>query len=275
LGRPTDAPSILVRDMTFAVEQGAGGLWNAKRPELSHTLNAFQLALPYLEPYFIDAVKEAAPALRDPRLKEEALAFCDQEVNHSRQHGRYNRVLRVRYPRLAEFEKTIQQSLVQSRRSDPLAWRLAYAAGYEAITAQLCRWMLRSADDWFAGADEHFAGLMTWHAAEELEHRSVAFDVLRAAAPGYRLRARGILAALRKTHADMLPAIAYMLEVDGYAGRWSSRARRLRLRLSFVRELLPAIVRFLAPGYHPSKDPEPAVAEAWRAAHAPPPLAPT
>jgi uncharacterized protein len=260
------APGIVVRDLAFAVERGARGLWNAKRPELSHTLNAFQLALPYLEPFFIDAVKEASPVL-SARLKDEALAFCAQEANHSRQHGRYNRVLRQRYPRLAEFEKGIQRSLVQSRRNDTLAWRLAYTAGYEAITAQLCRWLLRSADDWFAGADEHFAELMIWHAAEELEHRSVAFDVLRAVAPGYRLKARGIFAALRKTYADMVPVVSYMLEVDGYAGRWDSRARRLWLRLTFVRELMPAILRHLTPGCHPSKDREPASAEAWRAAH--------
>ena len=263
---PSVSPGIFVRDMSFAVEQGAGGLWNAKRPELSHTLNGFQLALPYLEPFFIDAIKEATPGLSGP-LRDEALAFCAQEANHARQHGRYNRHLRKRYPRLADFEKGIQQSLVRSRQNDPLAWRLAYTAGYEAITAQLCRWMLRNAEEWFTGGDDQFAELMTWHAAEELEHRSVAFDVLRAAAPGYRLRARGIFAALRKTYADMMPVVSYMLEVDGYAGRWDSRARRLQLRLQFIRELTPAIVRFLAPGYHPSKEREPPRAAAWRAAH--------
>ena len=114
-----DCPTIVVRDMTFEVEQGAGGLWNAKRPELSHTLNAFQLALPYLEPYFIDAVKEASGALRDSRLRDEALAFCGQEANHSRQHGRYNRVLRRRYPRLAEFEKRSSSPSSKAVRRTP------------------------------------------------------------------------------------------------------------------------------------------------------------
>jgi predicted metal-dependent hydrolase len=265
----TDRPTIHVRDMRFAVEQGAGGLWNERRPELSHTLNAFQLALPYLEPYFIDAIKEAAPTLTDPHLRDDALAFCAQEANHARQHGRYNRILRQRYPRLAEFEKHIQQSLVRSRQSDTLAWRLAYTTGYEAITAQLCRWMLHHAKEWFDGTDTPFFDLMTWHAAEEIEHRSVAFDVLRAVAPGYRLRVKGLFAALRKTLADVVPIVTYMLEVDGYAGRWSSRARRLWLRLIFAREMARVVGRFLAPGYHPSKDREPPSAATWRVAHTP------
>ena len=47
----TTSPSnIHVRRSTFDVEQGAGGLWNPRYPELCHVLNAFQLALPYLEP---------------------------------------------------------------------------------------------------------------------------------------------------------------------------------------------------------------------------------
>jgi predicted metal-dependent hydrolase len=45
--------AIHVRRQRFDPELGAGGLWNPRLPELSHTLNAFQLALPYLEPYFI------------------------------------------------------------------------------------------------------------------------------------------------------------------------------------------------------------------------------
>lgn len=263
----TGSSKIEVRKMAFDVERGAGGLWNPRLPELSHTLNAFQLALPYLEPYFIDAVREGAELVSDPQLKADALAFCAQEANHSRQHKRYCRLLQQRYPRLKELETAIQQSLIRSRQEDPLPWRLAYTAGYEAITAQLARWLFRRADDWFDGADEHFAALMTWHAAEEIEHRHVAYDVFQAVDEGYSLRARGLLAALKKTYADMMPAVTYMLEVDGYAKRLDSRGRRLRLRMELVSELLPAAGRYLTPGYHPSRDAEPRGFAEWLGAH--------
>jgi predicted metal-dependent hydrolase len=256
--------SIEVRAVSFDVDRGAGGLWNPKMPELSHTLNAFQLALPYLEPYFIDAIRHGVEGLPDGPLKADALAFCAQEANHSRQHKRYCMVLRKRYPRLQEYEYAIQQSLVASRKDDPLEWRLAYTAGYEQITAQLARWMFKNSKTWFEGADEHFAGLMMWHGAEELEHRHVAFDVLNAVTKDYALRAKGLVAAMRKTYADMAPVVSYMLEVDGYAGRMDSRRRRLKVRLDCVAELLPTLVRYLAPGYHPSHDKEPNELEEWR-----------
>jgi predicted metal-dependent hydrolase len=255
---------IEVREIAFAFERGAGGLWNGQRPELSHMLNAFQLALPYLEPYFIDAIKEASARIDDPRIKADAAAFCAQEANHSRQHQRYNRTLRQRYPRLAEYEKGIQQSLVRSRQEDPLAWRLAYTAGYEAITAQLSRWMFRNERAFFEGADAHFGALMMWHAAEEIEHRHVAFDVLRAVDRRYALCVRGLFAALRQTQADIIPVVTYMLEVDGVGGRSRSRVRRMRLRLQLALQLLHAVARYLTPGYHPSKDAEPHGVLEWR-----------
>jgi predicted metal-dependent hydrolase len=257
-------PAMRVRPVALAFDHRPAGLWNPRRPELSHMLNAFQLALPYLEPYFIDAIKEALPRIADPRVAAEAAAFCAQEANHARQHARYCRALRPRYPRLAEYEKAIQQSLVRSRQKDPLEWRLAFAAGYEAITAQLSRWMFARSRYFFEGADPVFATLMTWHAVEEIEHRHVAFEVLQAVDAGYALRAKGLFAALGKTKAEVLPVVTYMLEVDGYGGRLDSRARRFALRVELAGQLAAAVVRYLAPGHHPSKIREPQGVVAWR-----------
>jgi predicted metal-dependent hydrolase len=260
--------TIEIRPLALAFDHRPAGLWNPRRPELSHMLNAFQLALPYLEPYFIDAVKEALPRITDTRLRDDAAAFCAQEANHSRQHMRYCRALRPRYSRLADYEKAIQQSLVKSRQEDSLPWRLAYTAGYEAITAQLSRWMLSQMEYFFDGADPAFASLMTWHAVEEVEHRHVAHEVLQAVDASYGLRVRGFFAALRKTKNDVLPVVTYMLEVDGYGARIDSRARRLALRAELGLQLGRAMWRYLAPGHHPSKIDEPKRAAAWRAEYA-------
>ncbi|MEY4582247.1 MAG: hypothetical protein RL701_6950 [Pseudomonadota bacterium] len=257
-----------MRRPRFDTESGPGGLWNPKLPELSHTLNAFQLALPYLEPYFIDAVKQVQGQIKDPKLAADAAAFCAQEANHAREHKRYCRYLQKRYPRLKEFEVSIQQSLIRSRRRDPIEWRLAYTAGYEVITAQVARWLFRRAPDWFEGADPQVAQLMTWHAAEEIEHRSVAYDVLQTVNTSYALRAAGLVAAFAKTYIDMTSIITYMLTVDGYASLRDSKKRRNAMRAEILKELAPAFVRYLMPGYHPSKEAEPAGYAEWMREHA-------
>jgi len=260
--------NIQVRRPRFEVEQSGSGLWNPKLPELSHTLNAFQLALPYLEPYFIDAIKQAQGQIKDPQLAADAYAFCAQEANHAREHKRYCRALQKKYPRLKDFETNIQQSLLRSRKRDSIEWRLAFTAGYEVITAQVARWLFRCGHEWFEGADPHIANLMTWHAAEEIEHRHVAYDVLRTVSRSYSLRAAGLVAAFAKTYADMSPVVTYMLQVDGLADQPESRARRRKVRRDILTELAPAAARYLLPGYHPSKEAEPAGYAQWRRDHA-------
>jgi hypothetical protein len=39
--------------------------------------------------------------------------------------------------------------------------------------------------------------------------------------------------------------------------------RRWQLRMRFVGQLLPAITRYITPGYHPSQEREPAGYRAW------------
>jgi predicted metal-dependent hydrolase len=257
--------AIVVRTVDFDVERGAGGLWNPRLPEVSHSLNAFQLALPYLEPYFIEAVKEGARAV-GPRLRAEADAFCAQEANHARQHGRYNRLLRRRYPRIEAFERELQRSLLRSRKSEPLAWRLAFTAGCEAITGELARFLFCRAERWFRDADGHFAALMLWHAVEEIEHQSVAFAILRAAGVPYGLRLRGLAAAIDQMVFALDPVTTHLLEVDGVRGP-ASTLRRRAFQADFVAAVLPRLVRYAAPGYQPS-DPRPPVARDWMRAFA-------
>jgi predicted metal-dependent hydrolase len=264
----TNDSNIQVRRPRFETELGAGGLWNPKLPELSHVLNAFQLALPYLEPYFIDAVKQGMVQLTDPKLIADAQAFCAQEANHAREHKRYCRVLQKRYPRLKEYETSIQQSLIQSRQRDDLAWRLAYTAGYEVITAQVARWCFRRGPEWFEGADPHVASLLMWHAAEEIEHRHVAYDVLRAVNKSYTLRVRGLVAAYAKTASDMTDVATYLLTADGYADNRESQLRRKKLRREIMLELAPAALRYITPGYHPLKERVPEGYPQWMREHA-------
>jgi predicted metal-dependent hydrolase len=263
----TISTAIRVRAMDFDVARGSGGLWNPRLPEVSHTLNAFQLALPYLEPYFIEAVKEGVRRVDDPRLQADVRAFCAQEANHARQHTRYNRVLKARYPRLEDFEAQIHQHLLRQRREAPLAWRLAFTAACEAITGELARFLLSNASAWFRDADTHFAALMVWHAVEEIEHKCVAFEVLRTAAVPARVRVRALMAAIQQMLLDLDPVATYMLRVDGIRGARST-TRRWAFRADFLRAVLPRILGYALPGYDPSREPDPAAAREWIAAYA-------
>ncbi|MFI5307507.1 MAG: metal-dependent hydrolase [Polyangiales bacterium] len=251
-------PPPKAREMHFELSEGLASHWCPSHPEFSHAASAFMAALPHLEPYFIHNIREAAEQIEDPRLKQDVELFVAQEARHAQQHRRLNQLLAVRYPELPRLERAIKQRLDHSRRRHSLAFRMAYTSGYEAITYQLVCFMMEARHEWLTDADPHVLALLSWHGAEEVEHKAAAFDVLNAIDSSYLLRMRGFVAALAMTVKDILGMTRYMLRVDGLWGKPESRRRLWRLRLGFLRGLLPRLRHYLAPGYDPKalKDPD-------------------
>jgi uncharacterized protein len=259
-GEPAE---IRVRDMRFELGEHVPSHFCPSHPEFSHAANAFMAALPQLEPYFIHNVREACAAIQDPLLKAQIALFVSQEARHAQQHRALNELLAQRYPELPRLEREIKARLDRSRARHSLGFRMAYTAGYEAITYQLVGFMMQEKDTWLADADPNVFALLCWHGAEEVEHKSVAYDAFQAVHGGYAMRVIGLLAALVMTVKDIRRMVRHMLEVDG---SWSDRACRRRLqgvRLAFARGLLPKLLSYLRAGYHPARYPDPPVMIAW------------
>ncbi len=251
--------------MSFELPEQLASHWCPSQPEFSHAASAFMAALPHLEPYFIHNIRQAAARLQDPGLQRDVALFVAQEARHAQQHRRLNQLLATRYPELPRLEHVLKQRLERSKRRQSLAFRMAYTSGYEAITYQLVCFMMEARHTWLSDADPHVLALLSWHGAEEIEHKAVAFDVLQAIAPSYALRVVGFLAALAMTLKDILAMTRYMLRVDGLWGQRACRRRLWRLRLAFVRGLVPRFRHYLMPGYDPRAQPDPECMLRWLA----------
>jgi hypothetical protein len=147
----------------------------------------------------------------------------------------------------------------------PRLWlelRLGGIAAIEHFTCVLGRWICeRSAALDAAGADPTMLALLRWHGAEEIEHRSVAFDTLVhvAGRRAYAMRATGLLLAV--------PIMTYLW--DRGTRYFDPRAsyldflRAARQRRVPARVLVAAIPRFLSRGYHPRREAVTEVARAY------------
>jgi predicted metal-dependent hydrolase len=60
--------SMPIREIRFDFPEDVHSHW-CENPQFSQIANAFMQALPYLEPYFIYNIREAATHISDPRLK--------------------------------------------------------------------------------------------------------------------------------------------------------------------------------------------------------------
>jgi predicted metal-dependent hydrolase len=139
------------------------------------------LTMPYLEPYLIRTMRAALPEIADPQLTEDTKRFSQQEGHHYRNHALFNEQIRAQFSeavaeQLLAIEKALDADYQRYTREKSLRFNLAYAEGFEAMT---CSFALASAEHgMFDNAGTMPGGhIWAWHMAEEIEHRTVAFNV--------------------------------------------------------------------------------------------------
>ncbi len=100
------------------------------------------------------------------------------------------------------------------------------------------------------------AELLKWHAAEEIEHKDVAFDVLQAVDDSYALRVAGLLVAVAALWGFWTFITIELLRQDPEF-EWGRFAREWLVRGVEGRGptvTMPlAFLQYLAPDFHPSK----------------------
>lgn len=257
---------ITIRRMRFELPEGLGPVFIEGEPEESYVNVAMSLLLPYLEPYLIRTMSAARAQVKDPVLAEQLEKFIGQEGQHYREHARFNEAIRARgFPSVAPLERALEEDYRRFAKTRSLRFNLAYAEGFEAMTTAMAlvfvdldksRWDPRALD------------LFTWHLTEELEHRTVAFDVYHHVAGGYLYRLgvglfaqAHLLRFLIRATLAMVADSGELLERMGGAPAHQRRWRALNRRV--LPKLLPKVLRTYLPWYDPARLEMPAPVRAW------------
>jgi predicted metal-dependent hydrolase len=254
---------IVVRRVQFEFAEDLAAHWHASRPEWSQVVNAASLLMPYLEPFLIEAIREAIPQLRDPVLAQEARGYVGQEAHHFRQHRRFNdRLVALGYEGIRSYETQLEREYEALSR-ETLAFRLAYAAGFETMALAMGHYLIRDRVHLFAGADPAVTSLVLWHFVEELEHKHAAFGVYQAVAGGYWLRVRGLAYAIWHTLSRTREAYRMLLRRDGLWVTWRSRVELKLVMLRLFGYVTPWILEALSPWHDPARLSDPEWARDW------------
>lgn len=264
--------SITVRRMRFTFPADLDPVICPGRPEESFINVGLSLLLPYLEPYLIRSMREARKQVSDPALLADLDAFNAQEGQHYRQHIRFNEAIRSRVPAaLGALEAELDADYRRFSETRSLRWNLAYAEGFEALTTAMARFSFESGTIDHLGPEAR--DLFRWHLLEELEHRTVAFDVYQAVGQAYFFRLvvglfaqwhlnRFVLRVARiLTHAD--PA-AYRARYGGVLAAWK---RLIPLLWRSTLQLTPRVLATYLPWYSPHRIPMPAGAREMAASY--------
>lgn len=269
---------LTVRKLEVDLSPGFERHWHGADAFRSQYYNALSMSFPVGEQSFIDAVREGLRLLPDTpqhaQLRADAAQFIGQEASHRHVHGLYN----------AQLE---QQGLVNrwqdwgSRRIETARQKnisplhlLAVTAAYEHCTAVFADGTLRYGS-WFDAAEPRLRTLWRWHAAEETEHRAVAFDLYQALGGSDRWRIRWYLYVLWIFALDATRQTVLNLWHDGTLFKpatWWSAASFFLGKDGTVWRCAGPLLRYFRRDFHPSQESaQPtaqALADAWLQAHA-------
>lgn len=198
--------------------------WLAGSPIASHIANGVNLLFPAGERFFVRSVKHYLDRFADdPETTAQIRGFFAQEGNHAREHERFFTIMEEQGYEIRPFLKRYEHITYDIiERRVPPALRLAVTAACEHFTAIMAHRALTLGllDD----AHPVMRDLLMWHAAEEIEHKSVAFDVLQKVNDSYLLRVAGLFCATILLGSYWFRGTRMLLRQDGIDGK---EARRL------------------------------------------------
>lgn len=237
---------------------------------LSHLTALLSAIFPPGEEGFIRSVRRFADRITDPVLKKRVAGFIGQESVHGQEHRRLNEQLVAKgYPlvRLFMFDHDSRRHnlIVRVENRLPGYLHLAMTAAAEHYTATLAQRMLSDEMQAIPG-DPEVRHLLNWHAIEELEHKSVAFDVYRAVGGPEWIRI-GVMAVI---YALTIPVVTagVMLSILTDPAGWRPIKVLHQTVGVFRGPLLAGVMadlrKYLRPGFHPDDIDTGELLERWR-----------
>lgn len=266
----TPQAELEVRNLRFATDDRVPRHWHGGRRAVTTFFDNLSLFFPAGERFFIDAVKAHKHLVTDERLLKDVAIFCAQEGIHGREHIRYNAMLEEQGYPAVELDRKVQRILAFVRRTLPRRTRLSVTCSLEHFTALMAEYILRD-PKLLEGAHPVMRSLWRWHAAEESEHRAVAYDVYRAARGPYAERAVTMLVTTAIFWALVVQHQARMMKVDGTA--WSPSEWRALFVYLFVEPggmlgLWRRWLDYFKPSFHPWDHDSRDLLERWKAEYA-------
>jgi len=256
--------TLTVRKLKVDLSRGFARHWMGGDVYRTAFMNALSMSFPLGEQMFIDSVRAVPPdTLADAALRAEVKDFIGQEASHRFVHQQYNAELaRQGYDYTLEAKTRERVELIATL---PVRDRLAITCALEHYTAMLADFVLRH-PAWLERAEPQMRTLWSWHAAEESEHKAVAFDVYRAAGGSYRKRALWYLHVSLVFWWETSQQTVANLKRDGALWKWTtwkSAASSWFGRQGLLWHLLKPGLDYLSPRFHPWQHDNRALLQMW------------
>jgi predicted metal-dependent hydrolase len=240
--------------------------WLAGSPAATAISNGINLLFPHGERFFVRSVKHFLDRIDDPILRGQIKGFFGQEGRHAHAHDDLNATLRAQGLEIDQFLESYHRVSSWLEAHTPPKLNLAITAAAEHFTAIMAEGAF--SQQVLDHCDPRMRELLAWHAAEEIEHKAVAFDVLQTVDPSYALRIAGLVYATVTLGGFWLWAATTLLHQEGLT--WRTAIRQLRAmpdRDPVVKRVFGRGIRqYLRRDFHPGDNDDAQLAAHWYAA---------
>ncbi len=253
-------------DFEFKAEQYSRYFYG-NDPFLSSFWNTFSSLLPQGEFFFVQAVRHYRDKITDPTLKAQVAGFIGQEAMHSKEHDTYNAMMvKMGFP-VDKLDRDVGKLLKLVAKTLPKSMQLAATVCLEHYTAIMAEQLLRNQAHRDMMSDSQTLNMWLWHALEENEHKTVAYDVYEQEVGSYALRVFAMVITTIVLFAVMAAFQARMLAADGQLFKFRQNIKGFRFLFGIkglFADLVPQFFDFFRPGFHPSQHDTVALLEEWK-----------
>lgn len=236
-------------------------------PFLSSFMSTLSALFPEGESFFVDSVRHYRDRITGPILQAQVSGFIGQEAMHSKEHDTFNQAAAQQGYPVDRLDREVGFMLRLGRKVLPRSVQLAITVSLEHFTGIIAEMLLRDESlQQKLAAD--MRQLWLWHALEENEHKTVAFDVFQQQVGSYVLRAGTMVPVTAIFFLTAFTFHARMLAADGQLFKWKQNTRGLKYlwngRDGVFSRLLPQYLDFFRPSFHPNDHDTEALLVEWR-----------
>jgi len=234
-------------------------MWNTQGIVVMHFINAFQSLFPEGERLFIEAARDCTaqnPSVvtEDAVFQDDLNHFVEQEGRHSVVHDKWTKALAVvGYQQMNSYTMLLHRFRTWARTHLDKMTRLSITIGAEQYTASMTRLFAHDRPDLVFASAPLFQKIFLYHTMEELEHKSVCFDLYQKLHGGYIRRMMGMAFITYYIWWNVLRRHRYLLRHDG---KWDRQHRHEFWKFylgnnGMMRVLLPRLLEYTRPSFHP------------------------
>ncbi|HEX8704693.1 MAG TPA: metal-dependent hydrolase [Myxococcaceae bacterium] len=260
--RPLEPDHVRPRRTAFSFHS-VSRHWLAGNPVRTHFFNAINLFVVSFEDFMGRVMRSRLPYLEDAAFKVQVRGFIGQESTHAHVHAKYLARLREQGFEIDGY-LAVSERIFSGLFEKWLGGRVSVAmiAGFEHLTALLAEVVLSGR--MLQGAEPEMKAMWEWHAAEELEHKSLAFELLRRTSGSVLLRLLGAVLGALVVVGFIAAGMGLLLRQDGVLGQrrtWGDLRELLFGKNRMAARAASLFVEYFRPGFHPEQRDTTALAE--------------